>query len=414
MDEKQLIPGLFRTEYQKMVSVLSSVFGINHIEIAEDIVSDTFLSATEVWSMKGVPENPAAWLYAVAKNKTRNYLKRANLYEQKITPELKDNFENPNGEIEIDLTEKNIKDSQLAMIFVVCNPCNSNEAQVTLALNLLCGFDVNEIADAFLTNRETIYKRINRAKEKLKEKKIEIEHPSVPEVENRLDNVLKTIYLLFSEGYYSTSQNITLRKDLCVEAMRLTYMLLQNAPTNLPKVNALMALMCFHASRFEARIDGEGELILYHDQDELLWNKELIELGAQFLSLSSSGNVISQYHLEAGIAYCHTMKDESAEKWERILELHNSLLILEYSSVAALNRTYALSKVKGKQQAILAAEKLKLTGNQFYDALLGVLYTGIDDEKALVHFESAFCLARTAADKNIIEKHIRDLQSKGK
>ncbi|WP_353130236.1 sigma factor, partial [Parapedobacter pyrenivorans] len=153
MDDVTLIPRLFRTEYQKIVSVLSNLFGIKHIEIAEDIVSDTFLSATEVWTLRGVPENPTAWLYTVAKNKTRNYFKRSNTYEQKITPELAYRAQNQGYEIEVDLSEKNITDSQLAMIFAVCHPCNPHAAQIALALNLLCGFNVNEIADAYLTNR---------------------------------------------------------------------------------------------------------------------------------------------------------------------------------------------------------------------------------------------------------------------
>ncbi|WP_286965939.1 RNA polymerase sigma factor, partial [Flavobacterium sp. UBA4854] len=252
MEHKELLPNLFRTEYQKIVSVLCSLFGIQHIEIAEDIVSDTFLTASETWAIKGIPENPSAWLYTVAKNKTKNYLKRNNVFETKIVSEIKHNTPLNNPEIDIDLSDQNIADSQLAMIFTVCNPCNSEEAQIALALNLLCGFGINEISDAFLSNREVIYKRINRAKEKLKEENIKIQHPNNAEIKDRIQTVLKTIYLLYSEGYYSISQNTTLRKDLCSEAMRLTYLLIQNESTNLPQTNALMALMCFHSSRFDA------------------------------------------------------------------------------------------------------------------------------------------------------------------
>ncbi len=412
MDDTELIPRLFRTEYQKIISVLSNLFGIKYIETAEDIVSDTFLSATEVWSISGVPENPTAWLYTVAKNKTRNYFRRSRIYEQKISPELKYRIPAHGNDVEVDLSEKNITDSQLAMIFTVCNPCNSNEAQISLALNLLCGFGVNEIADAFLTNREVIYKRINRAKEKLKEENITIGHPSDQEVKDRLENVLKTIYLLFSEGYYSTSQHTTLRKDFCTEAMRLAYMLIQNAPTDLPKVNALMSLMCFHASRFEARTTENGELILYQDQDESLWDTELIARGGYFLSKSSSGETVSRYHVEAGIAYWHTKKEDSPEKWKHILELYDNLLIIEYSPIAALNRVYALSKVNGKQEAITAAEKLMLTENHLYYALLGNLHTDFDNEKALAHFERALELAKTITDRNIIKENIRQIQGK--
>lgn len=412
MEHKELIPNLFRTEYQKIVSVLCSLFGIQHIEIAEDIVSDTFLTASETWAIKGIPENPSAWLYTVAKNKTKNYLKRNNVFETKIVTEIKHNAPLNNPEIDIDLSDQNIADSQLAMIFTVCNPCNSEEAQIALALNLLCGFGVGEISDAFLSNKEVIYKRINRAKEKLKEENIKIQHPNNAEIKDRIQTVLKTIYLLYSEGYYSISQNTTLRKDLCTEAMRLTYLLIQNESTNLPQTNALMALMCFHSSRFDARTGLNGEIILYEDQDQSLWNQELIDKGAYFLSQSSTGNTLSKYHLEAGIAYWHTIKKETIEKWENILELYNNLIILEYSPIVALNRTYALSKVKGKEEAIKEAEKLNLTDNHFYYSLLGNLYSEVNTKKSLQHFETAMSLAKTTTDKNIISKNIEQLKLK--
>ena len=405
MEERALIPKLLRTEYRKIVAVLCYLFGIENIEIAEDITSDTFLAATELWSVKGIPENPTAWLYTVAKNKTKNYLKRDTLFEQKIAVEVKHNA-NKSEEIEIDLSNKNIFDSQLAMIFTVCDPINSAEAQIALALNLLCGFGIQEIADGFLTNKEVIYKRINRAKEKLKEANVKIEQPSNSEINDRLENVLTTLYLLFSEGYYSTSQNTILRKDVCAEAMRLTFLLIENPATNLPPVNALLSLMCFHSSRFDARTNSDGETILYQNQDETLWNQELIEKGTYFLGKASTGNKLTKYHLEAGIAYWHTQKEDSAQKWENILQLYNQLLILEYSPIAALNRTFALAKTNGKQTAIIEAEKLQLTDNHFYYSLLGNLYTDIDNKKALEHFEKALQLASSVSDKNIIKQNI--------
>lgn len=408
MKDKELLPHLFRTEYRKIVAVLCYLFGIEHIEIAEDIVSDTFLSATETWAIKGLPENPTAWLYTVAKNKTKNYLKRNSLFEQKLSAEIKYNTPKTE-EIEIDLSSKNITDSQLAMIFTVCNPVISSESQVALALNLLCGFGIQEIADAYITNKEVIYKRINRAKEKLKTANIKIEQPTIADIANRLGTVLTTVYLLFSEGYYSISQNTILRKDLCAEAMRLCYLLIENDRTNTPAVNALFALMSFHSSRFEARMNENGEIILYQDQDETLWNQELIDQGHFFLNKASTGNQLSKYHLEAGIAYWHTQKEDTNEKWENILQLYNHLLILEYSPIAALNRTFALAKTNGKKEAIIEAEKLNLTDNHFYYSLLGNLYTDVDNKKALVHFETALKLAGSDADKTTINRNIERL-----
>ncbi|HTE27713.1 RNA polymerase sigma factor [Flavitalea sp.] len=405
MDQQELLPGLFRNEYRNIVSVLVHLFGIKHIEVAEDIVSDTFLTATETWSLKGVPDNPIAWLYAVAKNKTKNYFKHRDIFENKLSPEIKHTTQ-LTEETELDLSPKNISDSQLAMIFTVCDPVISEEAQTALALHLLCGFGIQEIADAWLTTKEVIYKRVSRAKEKLKEKNIQIQQPAIAEINDRLDVVLSTLYLLFSEGYYSKSHNSVLRKDLCEEAMRLTLLLINNPGTNRPKVNALYALMCFHASRFDARTDEDGEIILYDDQDEALWDRELIERGIHYLNLASTGNELTRYHLEAGISYWHTYKEDVPEKWEEILQLYNQLLILQYSPIAALNRTFVLSKVKSKEAAIVEAEKLKLTDNHFYFSLLGNLYSGIDNKKALQHYRTALKLARTTTDKKIITKQI--------
>jgi len=408
MKEPELIPHLFRTEYRKIISVLCRLFGIDHIEIAEDIVSDTFLLASELWGLKGLPDNPTAWLYAVAKNKTKDFLKRNTLFAQKITKGIQ--YVTPaSEEIEIDLSVKNINDSQLAMMFAICDPCISTEAQIGLSLNLLCGFGIEEITDAFLTNKEVIYKRLSRAKEKLRQEKVTIEQPDLAQIDNRLATVLTTLYLLFNEGYYSSSRNHTLRKDFCIEAMRLTLLLIDNNPTNLPDVNALLSLMCFHSSRFDARMDQNGENILYEDQDTDLWNKELINKGERYLNLASKGSSLSKYHLEAAIAYWHTHKTDSAEKWENILQLYNRLLQVEYSPIAALNRTYALAKANGNEQAIMEAEKLNLAGNHLYHSLLGHLYTEIDKSKALQHFNKSLVLAKSKADKATINRNISKL-----
>jgi RNA polymerase sigma-70 factor (ECF subfamily) len=408
MQQKELIPHLFRTEFSKIAAVLSKTFGIDHIEVAEDIASETFLSALETWTYRGIPENPTAWLYTVAKNKTKNYLARNKVFTEKIAPQLKHSLSDKE-ELEIDLSEKNINDSQLQMLFALCHAAIPQEAQIGLALRILCGFGIDEIAIAFLTSKETINKRLFRAKEKLRDAQIAIEYPGDGEIHKRLETVLRTLYLLYSEGYYSESKDAILREDLCTEAMRLTSLLLANSPTNLPEVNALYALMCFHSSRFPARKDENGEIILYTDQDESLWDQSLIEKGAFFLHQASRGDQVSKYHLEAGIAYWHTIKADTKEKWENILQLYNRLLQVEYSPVAALNRTYALSKANGKEEAIIEAEKLRLTDNHFYFTLLGELYAGIDNSKARENFEKAIALAKTQTDKHTIRKKIEKL-----
>jgi RNA polymerase sigma-70 factor (ECF subfamily) len=248
-----------------------------------------------------------------------------------------------------------------------------------------------------------------RAKEKLRAEKVKIGFPGKTEINNRLEAVLTTLYLLFSEGYYSESDDTILREDLCEEAMRLTYMLIENEQTNQPRVNALYSLMCFHSSRFAARKNEKGEIVLYHDQDETLWNQELIIKGIYFLREASKGNEISKYHIEASIAYWHTIKSDTKEKWENILQLYNKLLQIEYSPIAALNRTYALSKANSKQEAITEAEKLNLSDNHFYFTLLGELYTDIDNKKAKENFQKALLLAKTVIDKKTIQTRMEKI-----
>lgn len=423
MEEQNLIPHLFRTEYRKIVSVLCKRFGFAHLEVAEDIASDTFLAAAQTWGIEGPPKNPTAWLYHVAKNKAKTILQRDQVFRKKVSPAIKNELTGsapsasasppaPPGSVfdpEIDLSPASIEDSQLQMMFAICSPLIPPEAQIGLSLRILCGFGIEEIADAFLTNKETINKRLFRAKEKLRQAAIPIEMPPPAGIEENLDTVLRTIYLLFNEGYYSESQNTILRKDLCLEAIRLCHMLTGNPTTNKPMVNALLALMCFHASRFEARVDRNGGIVLYAHQDTSLWHTGLIAQGVFYLNRAAQGNVFSKYHLEAAIAYWSTQKEDTAEKWEHILQYYNLLLQLEYSPIAALNRTYALARANGKQEAIAQAEKLQLTDNPFYFALLGELYTDIDDAMAIGHFSQAMTLARTTADKQLMQNKITRL-----
>jgi RNA polymerase sigma factor (sigma-70 family) len=402
MKEEAVIPHLFRMEYRKIVAVLSKRFGFEQIEIAEDITSDTFLTATQTWGMNGLPENPVAWLYNVAKNKAKNHLQRNAVFENKIAPELKYR-EFISLDPDIDLSPKNINDSQLQMMFAICHPSISSEAQIGLSLRILCGFGIEEIADAFLTNKETINKRLFRAKEKLRAEKIDIELPATTQMDSRLEAVLATIYLLFNEGYYSVSQNKTIRKELCFEAMRLCKMLVENETTNNPSANALLSLMCFHASRFEARFNKNGETVLYDEQDTGLWNPEMISQGGYYLNRSANGDKISKYHLEAGIAYWSTQKPDTKEKWENVLQLYNRLLQIQYSPIAALNRTYALSKANSKEEAILEAEKLNLMENPFYFGLLGELWLDIDNKKSIENFKKALVLTKTETGRLTVQ-----------
>lgn len=406
----ELIQHLFRQEFAKMVAVISRLYGLEHIEIAEDVVSETFLQATELWHSRGVPPNPTAWLYAVAKQKTLYHFRRTKIFNDKVLPQVRASQQWATEPEEVDFSESNIKDSQLRMMFAVCNPSIASEAQIGLALRILCGFTIEEIAEAFLTNKETINKRLYRARERLRLSNLTLEHPSSTELNNRLDNVLHIIYLLFNEGYYSTTSNQTLREDLCAEALRLALSLTAFETTDQPKTNALIALMFFHASRFNARQTGDNNLVLYEEQNIELWDQQLINRGTHHLELAAAGTTISSYHLEAGIAFWHCQKTDSAEKWSNILEHYDLLMKLNDSPIVSLNRAYALYKAKGQQIAIGEVEQLQLIHNHFYFTLLGELYTGIDNEKAIEHFKAAIKLAKTETDKNTITLKMKRLK----
>ena len=326
MQEKELLPHLFRTEYQKITAVLVRYFGFEQFALAEDIASDTFLTAAETWGLKGIPENPVAWLYAVAKNKARDQLKRKAVFQQKVRTAIATD-EKSIPETDIDLSEDNIKDSQLQMMFAIANPVLSMESQIALILRILCGFGIEEIAEAFLTNKETIHKRLTRAKEKIRSAKIKIILPAPVEISQRVDAVLTGLYLLFNEGYYSSISDTVLRKDFCLESMRLTLLLIENEKTNKPQAEALFALMCFHASRFEARVDENGEIIRYDEQNVALWNQELISKGHYYLNKASRGKILSSYHIEAAIGYWHTIKNDSKRKMGEYFTTLQSIII---------------------------------------------------------------------------------------
>ena len=409
MQQDNLIPHLFRTEYSKIVAVLYHSFNLKHLETAEDIASETFLKATEVWSIKGIPENPTAWLYTVAKNKTKDFFKHNAVVERQVKEAKQLN--DIEAAQEFDFSDQNIADSQLAMIFAVCNPGNSAEAQICLALQILCGFSVEEIASAFLTKTETIKKRLQRARANLRNGDFQIKILSEAEIKTRLESVLKTLYLLFNEGYFSRTNNQLIRKDLCSEAVRLAYILTENSLTNTPEANALLSLMCFQSSRLDARISDNGEAILLEDQDRNLWDQDLIEKGNHYLVNACQGNEISKYHLDAMLAYWHTTPTDD-NKWQHILQLYNQLIIIEYSPVTALNRAFAFAKVFGHEKGIKEAEKLKLDEHAYYHSLLGYLYADVNIDQAIHHYEKAVGLTKSRMEKQTLSKEIKRLTEK--
>jgi RNA polymerase sigma-70 factor (ECF subfamily) len=415
----QLTEHLFRHEAGKMVSVLTKIFGTENLETAEDMVQQTFIDAINVWKLKGVPENPSAWLFRVAKNKAIDVIRR-NKYSVQY-----DFSDSERALLKSEYTlattmenlfkEELIKDDMLRMMFACCHPEISAENQITLILKTLCGFSTTEIAKAFLTSEDTVSKRLYRTKEFFRESKIKLEIPSVDELKSRTGAVLNSIYLLFNEGYSSTHSEKLIRSELIEEAMMLCRLLTENNHTQLPEVFALMALMCFHGARSESRISAEGEIILLPRQDRSKWNYNLIAEGNRYMNIAAFGNVVSSYHIEAAIAYEHcSAATFETTNWKRILDLYEWLSIISPSPITELNKAVAVMQVHGAKKALGALENIsdrkKMENHYLYNSLLGDIYFTLGEQvKAKTSFEKAISQTMSETEKKLLEKKLKSI-----
>ncbi|MCG8573718.1 MAG: sigma-70 family RNA polymerase sigma factor [Flavobacteriales bacterium] len=401
MEESKLTE-IFKTEYSKLIAVLCQFYGVKEIQIAEDIVSETFLTAMKTWAHNGVPDQPGAWLRKVAKNKLLDQYKRNKIYENNILPNLPNEKAHDHWK---EISENIIEDSQLKMIFVVCSPKVNDKAKICLALRILCGFNINEIAKAILSNTETVNKILYRAKKKIKEEGSLQLNLTKEDYEDRVESVLRIIYLLFNEGYYSSLNEQNLQVEICWEAMRLAIQLSQKGFKQQSSIDALISLMCFHASRFDARNAGDSNDLTFYQQDKSMWDKALIAKGVKYLNQASTGQIVTKYHLEASIAYWHTT--DHPDKWENILQLYNRLLTIEYSSTIAMNRTYAFAKANSVNQAIEQASKLELKTNNLYYCLMAELYKMKGDkENEVIFLRKALGLSKKKQEINLIKSKL--------
>ncbi len=306
--------------------------------------------------------------------------------------------------------EDEIQDSVLRMMFACCHPAIPLESQIALTLKTLGGLSAGEIANAFLTSEETIAKRIYRAKEKIKEEKIKLEPPGLFELPHRLDSVLHVLYLLFNEGYHSSHSNTMIREDLCAEAMRLTFLLAQHKATSLPKVNALMSLMCLQSSRFAARTSDLGEIILLEDQDRLKWSKPLIAQGLDFLSKASVGSMLSEYHVEASIASIHSLALRFEEtQWDKLLNLYETLHELKPGPMVSFNRAIAMGYATSFETGIHELEKItSLKDHYLYLTAMGNFYLLQGDTVIAKSFlEKAMAKTTSAQEAALIKRKIQ-------
>lgn len=411
-ESDQIVAHLFRTEYGKLVSVLTKFLGIHRLQMAEDVVQETLLAAIEHWAKEGVPSVPTAWLLQVAKRKALNQVKR----ERFIAPEGQETeviiADEPQGTIYL---EGEVVDSQLRMIFTCCDPKLTKESQIALTLKTLCGFGVKEVARALLTSESTINKRLYRAKNTLRETRTAFQIPTGQALDHRLDAVMITLYLLFNEGYNSSTGSLAIKKDLCLEAMQLMQLLLQHYETN-KKLFALMALMCFHTARFEARIGTAEAIVLFQDQDRSKWNKALIAKGIAYLQKASESMELSAYHIEACIAAEHCMATSfETTQWKELYQYYELLWAVQPNPIIKLNLAIVQSKIKGYAASLDALKLLEQDAALKYYHLLpatqGIFLLKMDRRtEALTYLKKALTLKPSISEQAYIQQRIKECE----
>jgi RNA polymerase sigma factor (sigma-70 family) len=413
----RLTEHLFRHEAGKLVSVLTGIFGVDHLELAEDVVQEALIRAFQTWPYYGIPNNPAAWLTQTARNLALDVIRRENRFRQK-QPEIIASFEQWSPDTEDSPTfDTEIRDGRLRLMFACCHPLIPPEAQIALALKTLCGFGPAEIAKAFLTTEAAIAKRLTRARQRIREQNIPFEIPAGVELSGRLDGVLQTAYLLFNEGYKASSGERVIREELCAEAIRLTALLVEHPAGNRPRTHALIALMLLNAARLPARVDHEGNILRLEEQDRSRWDAGMVSRGMRHLAESAGGDDLSEYHLQAGIAACHcAAPDYESTDWPRILSLYDRLVIIDDSPVVALNRAVAIANVRGPGAGIDALEGIK--NRQSLDSYHLFYAVLADFEAKLNQFQSAARNLRKAigltdlkSEQELLKKRLQNCET---
>lgn len=383
---------LFRTESGRMTAILTRIFGFEHSRLVEDIVQETFLTALKSWPLKGQPENPSAWLMQVAKNKTINAVKRKNRrteWNPRVIQEVE--------KIDRLFLDREIKDSQLRMIFACCYPELSQKSQIILVLNTLCGFNNAEIASALLMTTDAVKKSIYRAKKDVQKMYNDISAPILREAKKRLKTVYTVIYLMFSEGYKSTYGNKIINEDLCFEAVRLAKLLLEIPDINHGETHALLSLMYFNISRFPARREKNREIIELKLQDRSSWDKDCIHAGFYHLKQSRQSDSLCKFHLESSIAAVHSTAESYEETdWNKILFYYQKLLLLEDNAIIRLNCAIALSKVEGPNSGLKMLDGIELQSLKDKEYLLFAAKAEMNAE--LGNYEMAKSYYRVACD----------------
>ncbi len=408
--DKKLAEHFFRTEYGKIVAVITKYIGTERVETAEDIVQETLLKAVDSWQQNGIPDHPEAWLYTTAKNITFNILK----HEKVKLKHLDSIHYETNQNDGLQFTEKQIADEQLNMMFACCHPSIPEETQTALILKILCGFSISEIADSFFSSTNTVNKRLVRGRKQLKAYQFNPEDQF--DESERYPVVLKTIYLMFNEGYSPSRKNQVVRYELCLEAIRLAKILLKSE--NIKDkfhTHALLSLMYFNASRFSARVNNDNSIIEMEYQNRSLWHQEFIQLGIEQLDQAIGMNKVSKYLVLAAISANHCVADSfETTNWQSILQLYDQLIKFEDSPIIRLNRSVALSKIKGHSTAIRELHQLDqqsdIGKHYLFHSTLAELYIKNNEiEKAIDQLNTALKLTENTRDYQFLKKKLSGL-----
>ncbi len=411
-DASELVEDLFRRESARLVAALTRLLGPSNLPLAEDVVHDTLMSAMAAWRFE-LPRDPKAWLRETAKNRAIDRIRREQRFSA-LRPVLESEWvlaSTPDA-----LSESEDAKNQLAMMFSLCDEALSHETHVTLILRLLCGLSPAEIARAFLVGTETVDRRLHRGRARLRALGRLDDATNPDEVARHQGSVMHALYLLFNEGYHGSDAENPLLPALCTDAIRLAELLLESPATTHVEVHALAALFCFNAARLPTRLDDEGVLVPLADQDRGRWDRALVERGVLHLSASSSGDRLTRWHLEAGIACEHALAPSVTDtNWARIVDLYDALRALAPGPIVALNRAIAVAELRGldegRRELVEMQDDAKVSQYHFFwGALADIERRGERPNAARPLYERAISLCRSDAEHRAYERKLRELR----
>jgi len=408
----KLVEHFFRHEYGRLVAMLSCRVGVQNIEAVEDAVQSALMTALRAWTNAGLPDNPSAWLFRVAHNELMGELRQQTGRRRILEQNAKEDRGAPENGPEIFLAGE-VRDDLLRTLFVCCDEAIPVESQLVLALKTLCGFGVREIALRLFTSEANVYKRLARARSRLRKVPPRSGELTGEQYSSRLPAVNKILYLLFTEGYLSSHTEMAIRRELCDEAIRLAAILAEHPTGQAPETFALLALMHLHAARMTARQDGSGGLLLLEEQDRELWDRQGIQVGLSWLARSARGDHFSRYHAEAGIAAEHCLAPSFQEtRWDKVVECYSLLERIAPSPIHKLNRAVAVAEWQGPAAGLAVLWGFEpptwLAGSYLWAAVLADLHRRCGNAQTAMRYRDvAFKTAPTPAVKALLQRRLR-------